>query len=102
MMALNFLKCPSCNSNNFVKNGDTYDGKQDHICKDCDTEFVENPPNTLMSQQTLIDRLLLEKLQFDAIARVAEVSESWLQEYVNGKFENIEQEVDVKEIKIMS
>ena len=39
---------------------------------------------------------MLERSSLAAIARVAEVSESWLQIYVNKKFENIEQEVNIE------
>jgi insertion element IS1 protein InsB len=37
----------------------------------------------------LIDKLLLERLPLAGIARVAEVSEPWLQQYVNGKYANV-------------
>ena len=93
----NNLHCPDCNSRNVVKNGHIHNGKQNHLCKDCGRQFVEDPQNVPISQTTkdLIDKLLLERLSLAAIARVAGVSESWLQRYINEKFENIEQEVVV-------
>ena len=94
----NNLHCPDCNSRNVVKNGHIHNGKQNHLCKDCGRQFVEDPQNVPISQTTkdLIDKLLLERLSLAAIARVAGVSESWLQRYINEKFENIEQEVKVE------
>jgi len=44
----------------------------------------------------LIDKLLLEKLPLAGIARVAEVSEVWLQQYVNGKYEQVPHQVEVR------
>jgi len=40
-----------------------------------------------------VDRLLLEKIPLAGIARAAEVSESWLQNYINNKYESIHKEV---------
>ncbi len=106
----NNLHCPNCHSENVVKNGHIHNGKQSHLCKDCGRQlafaqlrFVEDPQNVPISQTTkdLVDKLLLERLSLAAIARVAGVSESWLQRYVfnlsvNEKFENIGQEVNVE------
>lgn len=47
----------------------------------------------------LIDRLLLEKIPLVGICRVVGVSESWLQEYVNQKYETISQQVNVQSKK---
>ena len=81
------LVCPSCGSHNIVKNGRIHNGKQNHKCKNCARQFVINPQQKLINQATkdLIDRLLLEKLSLAGIARVSNVSESWLQSYVNQK-----------------
>jgi len=43
----------------------------------------------------LIDKLLLEKIPLAGIARVCDVSETWLQDYVNRKYEAIPQQVNV-------
>ncbi len=52
-----------------------------------------------MSKETKarIDKLLLEKLPLAGIARVEGVSESWLQSYVNQKYQGVRQEVWVTE-----
>ena len=43
----------------------------------------------------LIDRLLLERISLCGIARVAQVSETWLQQYVNEKYALVQREVEV-------
>ena len=69
--------CPHCSSEQVVRNGRIHNGKQNHRCKDCGRQFVQNPQNKVISQETkeLINKLLLEKLPLAGIARVAEVSE---------------------------
>jgi hypothetical protein len=53
---------------------------------------VPDPQNKMISDDTkrLIDKFLLEKLPLAGIARVAEISEPWLQHYVNQKYEHVE------------
>ena len=79
------LSCPSRGSDHVVKNGRIHNGKQNHKCRACGRQFVQNPQQKLISPQTkeLIDKLLLEKLPLAGIARVTYVSETWLQHYVN-------------------
>jgi insertion element IS1 protein InsB len=43
----------------------------------------------------MVDRLLLEKLPLAGIARAVQVSETWLQEYVNAKYQQVEKRVNV-------
>jgi hypothetical protein len=43
----------------------------------------------------MVDRLLLEKLPLAGIARAVQVSETWLQEYVNAKYQKVEKQVKV-------
>ncbi|PSB12554.1 hypothetical protein C7B62_01675 [Pleurocapsa sp. CCALA 161] len=42
-MAVIFPSCPSCNSEQIVKNGKIHNGKQNYKCRDCGRQFVENP-----------------------------------------------------------
>lgn len=95
--------CPNSNSASVIKNGFIHNGKQNHLCKDCGRQFVKDPQNKVISEETkaLIDKLLLEKIPLAGIARVAEVSESWLQEYVNKKYEGAPRQVKVKAKKRM-
>ena len=95
------LCCPSCGSENVVKNGRIHNGKQNHKCRTCGRQFVEHPQQKRIDQSTrdLIDKLLLEKLPLAGIARVCDVSESWLQTYVNAKYEAVPQTVNVSSKK---
>ncbi|WP_250124249.1 hypothetical protein [Chroococcidiopsis sp. CCMEE 29] len=56
---------------------------------------MQEPQNKIINQasKTLIDKLLLEKVPLAGIARVASVSEPWLQKYVNGKYQGVPQQV---------
>ena len=63
-MPENTIFCPRCDSNRVVKNGFIHNGNQNYKCKQCDRQFVLNPKNQAIAQETkdLIDKLLLEKL----------------------------------------
>ena len=89
--------CPACHCSHGVKNGSIHNGKQNHKCKDCGRQFVQDPQNKIIDEGTqhLIDKLLLEKIPLAGIARVAEVSEVWLQQYVNAKYQQVERQVRV-------
>lgn len=89
--------CPKCHSSNTVKNGSIHNGKPKFACQDCGRQFVEKPEN-IIPQETrdLIDRLLLERISLAGIARVTGVSERWLQNYVNRKYEAVPRQVEVK------
>ena len=89
--------CPNCSSEKTVKNGHIHNGKQRFKCHDCGRQFVENPTKIVIDQEKreLIDRLLLERISLAGIARVAQVSERWLQTYVNEKYALIPREVSV-------
>ena len=66
-------------------------------CNSCGRQFVENPQNKIIDDETknLIDKLLLEKLSLAGIARATDVSEPWLQEYVNEKYAAVPRKVEV-------
>ena len=85
-MHFNVSPCPVHHAipTSVVKNGKTRHGRQNHKCLDCGRQFVENPNWTRVSERTLstqevIDQMLLEKIPLAGIARVAPVSETWLQ-----------------------
>ena len=91
------MVCPECNSENTIRNGSIHNGKPKFRCKQCGRNFVEHPENKIISQETknLVDRLLLEKIPLVGIARTVGVSERWLQNYVNDKYEKIQKVVSV-------
>jgi transposase-like protein len=89
--------CPSCASSHTVKNGHIHNGKQRFKCHDCGRQFIEQPSKKVIDQDTrkLIDRLLLERISLAGIARAAQVSERWLQTYVNEKYAKVPRQVQV-------
>jgi transposase-like protein len=109
------LACPSCNSKHVVKNGMFHNGKQTHRGNDYQRQFVLNPQTKTFSPETkaLIDKLLLEKIPLAGIAkqclrgnlppqnmrREAEVSEPWLQPYVNAKYAEVPRQLTVRSKK---
>ena len=96
-MSENAIFCPRCDSNQVVKNGFIHNGNQNFKCKECQRQFVRNPRNKVIGEETkdLIDKLLLEKLPLAGIARVTSGSERWLQTYVNTLYTSISKEVEV-------
>ena len=68
-----------------VRNGSNSAGTQTFRCNGCHRRFVETPQRVPVSDETkaLVERLLGERLALRAIARVTEVSRSWLQGFVN-------------------
>jgi transposase-like protein len=89
--------CPICASSQTVKNGRIHNGKQRFKCQDCGRQFIEQPIKKVIDQATreLIDRLLLERISLAGIARAAQVSEQWLQTYVNQKYALVPRSVQV-------
>jgi len=89
--------CPVCGSEHLIKNGSVHNGKPKYQCKSCGRQFVINPTNSPVSQEIkqLIDRLLLERISLRGIARVTQVSWSWLQDYVNQKLARTAPQVKV-------
>jgi transposase-like protein len=89
--------CPICASTKTVKNGRIHNGKQRFKCHDCGRQFIEQPTKKVIDQATreLIDRLLLERISLAGIARATEVSEQWLQTYVNEKYAKVPRQVQV-------
>ena len=71
-----------------VRNGLTHSGTPAFRCRACDRRFVEAPRKGPVPGDTkdLIRRLLAERMSLRAIARVAGVSRSWLQGFVNGVY----------------
>ncbi len=91
-------RCPECGSERVVKNGRIHTGKQNHRCRSCGRQFVEEPQQKRISEETkeLIDKLLLERISLAGIARVCDVSERWLQSYVNHLYASVDQHVEVE------
>ncbi|MBV8887624.1 MAG: hypothetical protein JO235_27005 [Chroococcidiopsidaceae cyanobacterium CP_BM_RX_35] len=82
-----------------IKNGSVYHGKSKYQCKSCERQFVVNPTKIIIPKKIkrFIDRLLLERISLRRIARVTQVSWSWLQDYVNQKLAQSPRQVKVSE-----
>jgi insertion element IS1 protein InsB len=95
------MHCPNCESSQIIKYGRIRTGKQRYRCHDCGWQFVENSSYRFISEETraLVDRLLLERISLAGIARAAEVSLRWLQDYVNHKFEREPEDLAVSSKK---
>ncbi len=98
------IDCPNCSSQKIVKNGHIHNGKQRFKCNKCNRQFVENLQKILIDKEKreLIDRLLLERISLAGIARAAQVSERWLQTYVNNKYATVPREIKVTPKKRVS
>lgn len=92
------LRCTRCQSEQVVKNGHIHTGKQRYLCRDCGRQFTPDATKKVISAETKqrIDKLLLEKIPLAGIARSMDVSETWLQAYVNKKYAQVNQFVQVE------
>lgn len=93
-----YLICPSCGSDDIMKNGTTRRGKQNYKCRECGRQFVEDPQWKPIDpdRKAMIDCLLLEKIPLAGIARVMNLSQDWLQRYVNRCYAQVSQQVQVQ------
>jgi len=91
------MRCPDCHATNCVKNGFNSARTPKFLCKDCRRQFVENPMQARIPywKKMLIDRLMLERISLAGIARAIGVSERWLQNYVNEKYDSVPFELSV-------
>ena len=90
--------CPECDSEHIVRNGVKENGKQNHLCRICNRQFIENPSGHYRiseEKRSLIDRLLLEKISLAGIIRAVQVSARWLQYYINDIYENVSKKITV-------
>jgi insertion element IS1 protein InsB len=80
----NNKKCPRCDSANICNNGKKPSGKQNHLCKDCGRQFVENPQNKVITAQQRADiyQAFQERISLRGICRTFKVSMNWLLWYL--------------------
>jgi len=78
--------------------------KQKYVCKDCGRQFVENPQNKRIQQQLwdMVDKLLLEKIPIAGISTGTEISEPWLQQHINRKYEHVPQQIDISKKGVLN
>ncbi len=93
--------CPDCHTGQVIKKGSNATGKPNYACNACGRQCVEDPAWRVISDEIngIIDRLLHERISLAGIARAFQVSESWLQAYVNEKYRQVPREVRVRSKK---
>ena len=74
------MKCPKCNSGNIRKNGHIHTGKQNHRCRDCGRQFVQDIEKKTVSafEKNITEKLLIGRISLRGICRVMNVSLTWL------------------------
>src|SRR5947207_8519471 len=89
-------QCPGCQSEKVIRNGYIHNGKPKYACKGCGRQFVDNPQQKRITEETkaLVDKLLLERVSLAGIVRVTRASARWLQDYLNRKYEAQPQQLD--------
>ena len=60
-----YLICPTCGSDDVMKNGTTRRGKQNHKCRDYGRQFVEKPQVQRTGPDTLSKIEMLKALPSD-------------------------------------
>ena len=90
--------CPSCNSAAFVKNGFNRHGDQNHRCIECRRQFVLDPQNKIISDETkdMVRKLLLEKLSLQGICRITNVSQKWLLDFIKQEYASTPRNLNVQ------
>jgi transposase-like protein len=85
------IRCPVCKSAKVKKNGHIPNGKQNHYCKKCGRQFVENSKQKLISseEKEYIRKLLLERVSLLGICRVMSVSLRWLLSFIVSEYEQL-------------
>ena len=83
--------CPNCNSTDTKKNGHIHNGKQNHYCKECGQQFVQNPEQILISdhKRERIRKLLMERIPLRGVCRVEGVSLRWLLSFIVDLYEQL-------------
>jgi len=83
------IKCPKCNSENYVKNGKT-NNKQRYLCKECKynfSSFQKRGKSKEIKKQAI--EMYLEGLGFRSIGRVLKVSNVAVLKWVRKATENL-------------
>ena len=50
----------------------------------------------------IVDKLILEKIPIAGISRVTEISEPWLQQYINQKYEHVPQQIGISKKGVLN
>ena len=96
---MNTPPCPRCEAVRIVKNGHAHTGKQRYLCRVCGYQFTLNPTWQRVSPETetLVDRLLTERLSHRGICRVTQVSRSWFRLHLKKLTQSVPHALDEQE-----
>lgn len=85
------LTCPQCKATAIKKNGTIHNGKQKYECLACRRQFVEDPINKQIPDETKerIRRSLLERVSLEGVCRIFDVSLTWLLDFMQETFEKL-------------
>lgn len=93
---MNNLSCPDCGLSQIKLNGHTHYGKQNHQCKNCGRQFVENSQRISEAERELIKQLLLERVSLRGICRVMKVSLRWLLTFIGELSDSLPKDLNVE------
>lgn len=90
------ISCPHCHAHTIRKNGSIHTGKQKYECLACRRQFVENPQNKIIPDDTRerIRRSLLERVSLEGICRIFDVSMPWLLEFMEKTFQALPEDLN--------
>lgn len=90
------ISCPQCHSHTIRKNGSIHTGKQKYECISCQKQFVENPQNKIIPDDTKerIRRALLERVSLEGICRIFDVSTPWLLEFMEKTYQSLPEDLN--------
>ena len=85
------ISCPNCCSHTVRKNGSIHTGKQKYQCVSCNKQFVEEPQNKILPEDTKerIRRSLLERVSLEGICRIFDISMPWLLGFMEKTFQSL-------------
>ena len=88
--------CPNCQSQAIRKNGSIHTGKQKYQCLACQKQFIENPQNKTIPEETRerIRRSLVERVSLEGICRIFDVSMPWLLEFMEQTFKALPEDLN--------
>ena len=91
------LKCPKCQSGLIKKNGTIHNGKQKYECLSFHTQFVENPENKMVSDETKerVRRALLERVSLEGLCRIFDVSMPWLLQFMEKIYKELPEDLNI-------
>lgn len=91
-------KCPSCTSILVKKNGHIHNGKQKYQCLACKKQFVLDPAQKLIDEETkiLVKKTLLERVSLEGVCRIFDVSMPWLLEFIDSLIKELPENLNAE------